>query len=178
MELLISAGTEWREVVIWVIALITLMYFSLLGPDMQRANHSNQLFGTWHRPYLSMIEVHNFRSTILYRADNIKQLLHEHAVSIAAEFPSGSTGTKYRDAAAKLRLPYWDWAQKPASGQPTVPKSISAVTTTVKYPNGTQASILNPLYSYRFHPLNGNVFVSNSQDHVAFSFLVPALILT
>ena len=44
-------------------------------------------------------------------------------------------------------MPYWDWAQDPGSGQPTVPTLIRDQQVTVTKPSGT-VTIANPLYSY------------------------------
>lgn len=100
--------------------------------------HSSNLFGPWHRPYLSLIE----------------QRIHFFAVQIANEFPVGERAA-YRQAATTLRLPYWDWA----SGQvPAIPSSVTSPQIRVTRPNGNQANIANPLYSYRFHPLSPSDF--------------------
>ena len=81
-----------------------------------------------------------------------EQIIHKHATDIVAGIPSGSTKTKYQTALTQLRLPYWDWAAKLT---PIVPTSVSAPTISVTYPNnGTRATISNPLYSYKFHPID------------------------
>jgi hypothetical protein len=51
-----------------------------------------------------------------------------------------------------LRMPYWDWAMVPPTGQDVMPSSLQRPTIQVVMPNGTNI-ISNPLYSYRFHPL-------------------------
>jgi tyrosinase len=56
-------------------------------------------------------------------------------------------------AAASLRLPYWDWAVDPPNGQNAIPDSIAQPTIRVVTPNGTK-TIENPLYSYKFHPID------------------------
>ncbi|KAM3075779.1 hypothetical protein ACMFMG_007905 [Clarireedia jacksonii] len=98
--------------------------------------HGSNLFGPWHRPYLAVFE----------------QEIHKAGVAIAAQFPNNSLGQQYRDASLKLRLPYWDWAANPTSGG-VLPNVLSNPTASVTYPNGTQATVPNPLYSYKFHPL-------------------------
>ncbi len=57
------------------------------------------------------------------------------------------------NAAASLRLPYWDWAMDPPAGQNDVPDSIAQPSIQVITPNGTQ-TIPNPLYQYTFHPID------------------------
>ncbi|KAF2471888.1 Di-copper centre-containing protein, partial [Lindgomyces ingoldianus] len=102
--------------------------------------HSSNLFGTWHRPYLAAYE----------------QILHERAVEIANEFPRGER-EKYQQSAAKLRLPYWDWAITPDSDG-CMPTSLRHSTANVTFPNGTTGEIPNPLYEYIFHPLSPGDF--------------------
>lgn len=97
--------------------------------------HDSVIFGTWHRPYLSLFE----------------QLLVDHAVEIAAQF-KGEAGKRYRDAAKKVRLPYWDWASDDTGGR--IPDVVAApqVEVTKPGPDGepTTVMIRNPLYSYIF----------------------------
>ncbi|PQE32183.1 di-copper centre-containing protein [Rutstroemia sp. NJR-2017a WRK4] len=98
--------------------------------------HGSNLFGPWHRPYLSVFE----------------QEIHKAGVAIAAKFPNNSVGQQYRAASLKLRIPYWDWAMNPTSGG-ILPSVYSNPTVAVTFPNGTQATVPNPLASYKFHPL-------------------------
>ena len=90
--------------------------------------HSNTLFGSWHRPYLAIFE----------------QALYQAVQEVIDEFPSGQRG-RWQQAAATLRMPYWDWAQD--GGSNTVPTLIRDQTVTVTKPQGT-VTIPNPLYSY------------------------------
>ncbi|KAF2008582.1 Di-copper centre-containing protein [Aaosphaeria arxii CBS 175.79] len=99
--------------------------------------HTNQLFGTWHRPYLALFE----------------QQLQTVANGIAAQFPASSR-SRYQDAATKLRIPYWDWAKNIPSSEPVIPVSMTEEKVSVTFPNGTAARIDNPLYDYNFHPLD------------------------
>ncbi|KAF2116452.1 common central domain of tyrosinase-domain-containing protein [Lophiotrema nucula] len=105
--------------------------------EMGYCPHGSNMFGTWHRPYLAAFE----------------QVLHDRAVEIANQW-TGDEKAKYTDAANKLRLPYWDWAMTPDAQDGAMPMSLRRVTASVTYPNGTKADIANPLYSYKFHPLN------------------------
>jgi tyrosinase len=90
-----------------------------------------------------------------------QQKLQSIAKGIADKFPS-ATKSKYQDAATKLRVPYWDSFKALATSTPIYPTAISNAQVQVTFPNGTKASIANPLYNYRFHPfdtkqINGTV---------------------
>jgi tyrosinase len=61
------------------------------------------------------------------------------------DFPSNQQ-QRWRNAAATLRMPYWDWAMDPGNG-PTVPTLIRDQQVTVTKPQG-RVTIANPLYSY------------------------------
>lgn len=103
------------------------------NPSYGYCTHDSVLFCTWHRPYLILIE----------------QVLVQHAVAIAAEF-TGSDGARYRAAAAKVRMPYWDWAA--SSSRVPVIATRPTITVVRPGPNGApvNATIHNPLFSYRF----------------------------
>ncbi|KAF2123203.1 common central domain of tyrosinase-domain-containing protein [Lophiotrema nucula] len=101
--------------------------------------HNMLLFGTWHRPYLTLFE----------------QKLQQIAISIAGRFPT-STRLAYQTAASQLRIPFWDWAKALPTSQPVVPTALSVEKVDVTFPNGTAASIDNPLYDYNFHPLDNS----------------------
>ena len=94
--------------------------------------HSSILFLAWHRAYLALFE----------------QQLVAVAKTIANSYPA-SKKAAMQTAATNLRLPYWDWAAHPKSGQPTLPTIITAQTVTVNGPSGSQ-TIQNPLYSHKF----------------------------
>jgi len=76
---------------------------------------------------------------------------------VANEFPEGELRTTYTAAASTLRIPYWDWAMVPPSGQNSLPDSVAQPKITVTTPNGTQ-TIDNPLYSYTFHPMEPGIY--------------------
>ena len=116
--------------------------------------HDSILFMGWHRAYLVLFE----------------QQLVAAAKTVANTF-TGTKKTTYTTAAANLRLPYWDWAAKPASGS-SLPTLITAATVTVDAPAGSK-SIKNPLYSYTFKDTSGLVYtqyktwtVSLCSEHV------------
>lgn len=108
------------------------------SPNVGYCTHVSNIFLTWHRPYLALYE----------------QLLQSYAMQVAQEFPAGDLQNRMVAAASTLRIPYWDWAMNPPSGQNTLPDSIAQPNITVTTPNGTE-SIANPLYSYYFHPVEG-----------------------
>ncbi|PVF95428.1 Di-copper centre-containing protein [Serendipita vermifera] len=94
-------------------------------------SHSSILFPPWHRPYLALFE----------------QTLAKHVNDIANAY-QGDQKARYVAAAARFRIPYWDWA-----ANADLPDFISLQTTvTVNTPTGTQ-TFPNPLYQYTFHPV-------------------------
>ncbi|TGO50344.1 hypothetical protein BOTNAR_0396g00080 [Botryotinia narcissicola] len=99
--------------------------------------HVSILFPTWHRPYLALYE----------------QVLHSVVIFIAEQFPAGAERDRYTAAAANFRIPYWDWAVVPPTGESVLPPSVSTPTVTVNGPAGVQ-TISNPLFSYHFNPLD------------------------
>ncbi|KAF2840525.1 Di-copper centre-containing protein [Patellaria atrata CBS 101060] len=103
--------------------------------------HGSNIFGPWHKPYIVLFE----------------QVLQQKAKEIANALPAGTNKDKYVAAANELRLPYWDWAIDPAGGT-VMPASMSTKTISVTYPNGTTATIQNPLYTYNFNPLRAADF--------------------
>ncbi|KAH6633327.1 common central domain of tyrosinase-domain-containing protein [Boeremia exigua] len=110
--------------------------------------HASNMFGSWHRPYLALFE----------------QILHDRAIEIAKEYPTGEAQDKAMDAADRVRLPYWDWAMNPPnSDEGCMPASLRRPTATVAFPNGTTGNIANPLYRYDFHPLNYDDFAPLSE---------------
>ncbi|EGR46236.1 uncharacterized protein TRIREDRAFT_50793, partial [Trichoderma reesei QM6a] len=104
--------------------------------------HSSVLFPTWHRPYLALYE----------------QELHKLAGAIADMFANATERFLYRQAASDFRIPYWDWASPAPEGESHFP-DVFWNSTMIQYgPNGVQV-IRNPLYSYSFHPLDGDALI-------------------
>jgi tyrosinase len=99
--------------------------------------HVSNIFLPWHRPYLALFE----------------QTLVSQAQAAANEFPPGPDRDRYLTAAATLRMPYWDWALTPPSGQNAIPDVMVTPTIEVTSVNGT-STVPNPLYSYVFHPVD------------------------
>lgn len=101
--------------------------------------HVSTLFWPWHRPYLALYE----------------QAWYSHVQNVVNSFPASTRG-RWANAAATLRMPYWDWAMAPPSGQSSVPTLIRDQTVTVTTPSGQQ-TIKNPLYSYTFNPVSNDL---------------------
>lgn len=87
-----------------------------------------------------------------------EQLLYQHVLAIVDEIKDASTKTRYQAASKKFRVPYWDWSEKPPAGEHVLPDIIAKTTTSITYPNGTTATIANPLWGYTFHPLQPEDF--------------------
>ncbi|RPA88543.1 Di-copper centre-containing protein, partial [Choiromyces venosus 120613-1] len=104
-------------------------------PSRGYCTHGNPLFATWHRPYLLLVE----------------QTICGHATSIAARF-TGPDAQKYRDAADRVRIPYWDWSSQVTRSR--LPSAVTSQGVTVIQPDASGAPqstvIANPLYSYKF----------------------------
>jgi tyrosinase len=64
----------------------------------------------------------------------------------------------YQEAASNIRLPYWDWALAAPPGQTHLPDVFWHPTIVQYGPRGVQ-NIRNPLYSYRFHPVEEEAFI-------------------
>ncbi|KAB8292555.1 hypothetical protein EYC80_008264 [Monilinia laxa] len=111
--------------------------------------HSSILFAPWHRPYLALFE----------------QYLYQIVQQIAASFPT-ATKTRYQQAALTFRMPYWDWAAAPPSGDKYFPvvvgqPSIQVITPTS---NGKPHSRWPSTLRY---PTNGSA-TAKSQEQQAF----------
>jgi tyrosinase len=75
--------------------------------------------------------------------------LVEKAYIAASEFPEGAQRDRYLEAAASLRLPYWDWAKTIPAGDSQVPIMLTEPNIVVQHPDGQQ-EIPNPLFPYKF----------------------------
>jgi hypothetical protein len=77
---------------------------------------------------------------------------------IAGWWPENEARSRYRAAAGRFRIPYWDWASDPSSGESVFPMSVGGSPyVDVDGPSGVQR-IANPLFSYTFKPLNATAF--------------------
>ncbi|OLN94326.1 Tyrosinase 1 [Colletotrichum chlorophyti] len=111
------------------------------GQDRGYCTHMSILFPSWHRPYLALYE----------------QVLFRLVQMIASWFSEPMERAFYQAAAADFRIPYWDWAMDPPSGQSVYLPEFSEPGIQVYGPNGIQF-IANPLHSYKFRPLDPEVF--------------------
>ncbi|KAK0632863.1 hypothetical protein B0T14DRAFT_560507 [Immersiella caudata] len=119
--------------------------------------HSSVLFPTWHRPYLVLYE----------------QVLIDLIKRIAALWPEGEERDRYTAAALRFRIPYWDWAATPPSGQSVLPLSVGGSPwVEVNGPSGVQR-ISNPLFSYSFKPLNATAFLQRPWNIWTSTFRAP-----
>ncbi|RFU71953.1 tyrosinase precursor [Trichoderma arundinaceum] len=86
------------------------------------------------------------------------QELYKIADAIARMFTNATERLLYQQAASDFRIPYWDWASPAPAGQSHFPDVFWNSTLTQYGPNGVQV-IHNPLYSYAFHPLDGEALI-------------------
>jgi tyrosinase len=79
-----------------------------------------------------------------------QQVLQQHAIAIADTYTVNRA--QWQKAAADLRQPYWDWASN------SVPPAevISLQQVNITKPDGSRGPVQNPLFSYRFHPIDGS----------------------
>jgi tyrosinase len=87
-----------------------------------------------------------------------EQILVQNAIDAANEF-QGSDQQRYLSAAQNLRIPYWDWAMPAPNGGNTVPDVLVQPQISVNTPSGQQ-TINNPVYSYKFHPVDNRLVYS------------------
>ena len=98
--------------------------------------HVSPLFPAWHRAYMALFE----------------QAFINHVNIIVSQF-QGADQQRYAQAAATLRVPYWDWAAVYPSGDPVMPTSMTDFQITLNTPTGPQ-TVINPLFRFDFHPLD------------------------
>lgn len=74
-------------------------------------------------------------------------MIQKHAIDIAETYIRDTDA--WKQAAANLRSPYWDWASKPVPPD----EVIALENVTITGPDCTKKSVPNPLHHYKFHPL-------------------------
>lgn len=89
--------------------------------------------------------------------DSTQQALYEAVNTVANSYPPESRA-RWQKAASTFRVPYWDWAATIPAGESFFPDffarvNVQMITTTS---NGQWVERPNPLYTYRFNPLNPN----------------------
>ncbi|EWG47520.1 hypothetical protein FVEG_07596 [Fusarium verticillioides 7600] len=98
--------------------------------------HSTPTFALWHRPYLAMLE-----QTIFRQVDNIAKRFSE------SPDVSDEDKKKYKAAAKKFRLPYWDY-YRPRGG----PVTFSGVKRVMvkRLPDNKLIEMPNPFFQFEF----------------------------
>jgi tyrosinase len=82
-----------------------------------------------------------------------KQLFYQQILQrLAQEIAAGYTvdTADWQQAADNLRQPFWDWASNAVPPDEVI--ALQQVTITIK--DGTRAQVDNPLYHYKFHPID------------------------
>ncbi|KXH25142.1 hypothetical protein CSIM01_11403 [Colletotrichum simmondsii] len=118
------------------------------GEERGYCTHMSILFPSWHRVYLALYE----------------QILFQLVQLIASWFPDPTERAYYQAAAIDFRIPYWDWATTPPLGESVYLSEFEQPAIEVYGPNGWQ-TIANPLYSYKFRPLDPQVFSQGDFPH-------------
>lgn len=85
----------------------------------------------------------------------------QRAQSIAQQYAGKPDQAQWFNAANRLRIPYWDWAETQ-----TMPAVLSQPQITITFASGPR-TIDNPLFSYRFHPLQPADFPPSSGGFLA-----------
>ena len=114
--------------------------------------HGSVLFPTWHRPYVALYEVCNIHISpymlLPLTRQNIQQILQKHAIDIAETYTVDKQ--RWQQVAADLRQPFWDWASEIVPPRQVI--ADAQVTYTAS--DGSRKQMANPLYQYRFHPVD------------------------
>jgi tyrosinase len=76
-----------------------------------------------------------------------QQILQQHAQEVAAKYTVDQN--EWKQAAVDLRQPYWDWAANAVLPDEVI--LLKQVTITAS--NGQRVPVDNPLYHYKFHPI-------------------------
>ncbi|KAJ1300272.1 hypothetical protein OPQ81_005099 [Rhizoctonia solani] len=129
------------------------------GDDVFRGycNHGSVLFPTWHRPSLMLLE------------QSISEAAYKLADGFAKDHPEEAS--VWRDAAHKLRFPYWDWTMDPGNG-PSFPQIFREPTVNLQMPKGATKSHPNPLYTYDLGSPLPKGFVNRQPEN---DFVPPGL---
>ncbi|KAG8920510.1 hypothetical protein FRC00_009912, partial [Tulasnella sp. 408] len=107
-----------------------------VGAPAGYCQHSTVIFPTWHRPYCALYE----------------QILHRHAVQVAATYTSDQEA--WKKVAEDFRIPFWDWALHPLPPKQFYDhKQYSQLTITL--PDGSKKPVNNPLLAYKFQSGHG-----------------------
>ncbi|KAH9940686.1 photo-regulated tyrosinase [Amylocystis lapponica] len=96
--------------------------------------HGSVLFPTWHRAYMALFE----------------QVLQHHAINVAKQYTVDADA--WNLAAINLRAPYWDWASHVLPPPEVISYEKVAIITPAS--EGQKVFVENPIFSYRFHPID------------------------
>ncbi|KAK4446173.1 hypothetical protein QBC34DRAFT_152132 [Podospora aff. communis PSN243] len=143
--------------------------------------HGVLTFGTWHRPYLALLE----------------QTIYRNMRDIANKYTDSATKQRYLEATQKFRLPYFDYFRARGRGYQTTSQDVrrdrivdpdaenrraqpddfgydfripdifmAPEVTVLQQPDNKPVSIDNPLYTYKFSSQYGEL-VSRDKDALA-----------
>lgn len=89
-------------------------------------------------------------------ADLLQEVLYKIVQKKATEYPESQGRARYVAAAKDFRMPYWDWAAVLPAGTKVFPTSLSSKKLNLVTPTsgGKPTAVDNPLYSFKFHPVN------------------------
>ncbi|KAF7359308.1 Di-copper centre-containing protein [Mycena sanguinolenta] len=113
-------------------------------------HHASVLFPTWHRPYVLALE------------QTISEAAHEIAERFAHEYPAEAG--KWREAATKLRFPFWDWTL-PETGTQGLPDIVKVENVQITMPDNKSISAPNPIAYYDFQGALPKGFVNREEDN-------------
>ncbi|CAG8443278.1 6083_t:CDS:2 [Cetraspora pellucida] len=103
-------------------------------------HHGDTLFPTWHRPYVSLLEM----------------LIYDEASDIVKGYPDDREEKNiYQKGLEDVRFPYWDWASPSTlcQGMPSVLSEEYVTVTTLRDTGEEEIRIRNPLRAYTL-PVN------------------------
>ncbi|RBQ80962.1 hypothetical protein FVER14953_10660 [Fusarium verticillioides] len=128
------------------------------GPRGYYCTHSRPHFGTWHRPYLAMME-----QTLFRQVANVAKRFSE------SDIPDEQK-KRYLDAARQFRLPYWDYYRPRAYTKTRFPGVINKDgTTTAPFDWGAPQIFTLPEVMVRRLPDNELVPMANPFFQFEFS---------
>ena len=113
---------------------------------------SSSRHGTGHTSrfmrFVLFLSDHERGTVGLHDNNHYQQILQKHATDIAETYTVDKP--RWQKAAADLRQPFWDWARNMVPP----PEVISMRQVTITGPDGNRTRVDNPLFHYRFHPID------------------------
>ncbi|CAG8562008.1 4806_t:CDS:2 [Paraglomus brasilianum] len=113
-------------------------FYKVAGIHHDYCEHNTILFPTWHRAYVSYLEM----------------LIYNEAKTIVEGYPDGDKKQPYIDGLKKVRFPYWDWASPSVlcQGIPSILFQVHVYVNILKESDGevvkSTERIRNPLRAY------------------------------